>query len=47
MGEPAANLLKLDSERLDVANSGRARVLDSDFGMESYFDYLVADLGAV
>lgn len=47
VGEPAASLLKLDSERLDVANSGRVRVLDSGLGMESCFDYLVADLGGV
>lgn len=47
VGEPAANLLKLDSERLGVANSGKVRALDSGFGKGSCFDYLVADLGVV
>lgn len=47
VGEPAGNLLKLDSERLGVANSGKARVIGSDPGMESCFDYFVAGLGVV
>lgn len=47
MGEPAANLLKLDFERLGVANSGKARVIDSDPDMESCFGYLLAGLGVV
>ena len=41
-GEPAANLLKLDFERLGVANSGKVRVIDSDPGMESCSGYFAA-----
>ena len=38
VGEPAANSLKLDFERLGVANSGKVRVIESNPGMESCSD---------
>lgn len=49
VGEPAANLLKLDCERLGGASLGKVvRVFDSaDPGMESCFGYCVAGLGVV
>lgn len=47
VGEPAANLPKLDFERFEVANSEKVRVIDFDPGMESCFDYLEVGSGVV
>ena len=48
VGEPVASSLKLEFERFGVANWEKVvRVLDSDPGMESRFDCLVADSGVV
>ena len=47
VGEPVASSPRLDFERLDVASSGRLRVLlDFDPGMEACFGYFVAGSGA-
>ena len=47
-GEPAANSLEQDFERLGAANSETVvRALDLDPGMESCSDSLVAGLGVV
>lgn len=48
VGGLAANLPKLDFERLGVVNSGKeVQVFDSVPGTESCFDYFVAGLGVV